>query len=450
MQLALVVILVGYVASCSLIGDSSKGTLVLSLDTRLVAQTIEPDLSMDVDHYDIYGNGPGSAYFEQLDVDSNTVVQASLIPGEWTITVEAYNGDVPDPTQIGEGVAVVTITSGEVLNTTVTVTPLDGTGYLELHVTWPEGVLTNPTLNATLTPADPATAQPSISFTGDFTVQGGTGATDSYDLSPMPTTLETGYYTLVLTLFDGDGALVWGTVEAVRIIKDETSAKTFALVEDVNRGGLELEIIEELDNPFEITFEVGGNEVTDVLVANGSDLTVTAIATDATVDPGDWTWYLQGQPHSATANTITLTDAELGLGYYWLDVVAQVGDVLSSATLTFQVVDAITVSASNDDTAAAPVLAQGSYIVSFPAQTNNYVGAELLASETLTLTLYDAVGATFAAYNAGGLTAPGTLSFTSGADFEELTYEPAGDETVYIAINLPSVPTNPYLMDIGY
>ena len=133
------------VLGCSLTPTSEDGTIVLSLSTQglLTAKTIEPDLDMDVDHYDVYGLGPGGASFEHLGVTDTTVVQASLIPGEWEITVEAYNADSP-PVLIGRGSAIVTIASGEVLSVTLTVDPIAGAGQLDVTVEWPAGVLSNP------------------------------------------------------------------------------------------------------------------------------------------------------------------------------------------------------------------------------------------------------------------------------------------------------------------
>ena len=90
---------------CGFLVDPNTGTLYLSLSPRLVLQTIEPDLNMTPAYYDVFGTRPGSASFEQLDHNSTTVVQASLIPGDWTIVVEAYNNDT-SPTKIGEGLLI--------------------------------------------------------------------------------------------------------------------------------------------------------------------------------------------------------------------------------------------------------------------------------------------------------------------------------------------------------
>ncbi len=63
--------------------DPTTGTLVLSFSPAglLVAKTIEPDIGMDIETYDVHGAGPGGASFDQTGLTSSSVVQASLVPG---------------------------------------------------------------------------------------------------------------------------------------------------------------------------------------------------------------------------------------------------------------------------------------------------------------------------------------------------------------------------------
>ena len=154
---------------CSLLPTEELGTLVLSFSPRLVTQTIEPPLDMVPSHYDVRGSGPGGAAFEQLGVTSQTVVQASLVPGTWTISVDAYNAD-PTPTLIGAGELVATIESGSVLSIPIVVGPVTGTGTLDLDITWPQGVLSSPSVSATLVPLGETPDQDLHSI--DFTVAG--------------------------------------------------------------------------------------------------------------------------------------------------------------------------------------------------------------------------------------------------------------------------------------
>lgn len=318
-------------SACGLAPLSDSGTLVMKLSSQplLTVKTIVPNLDMEPAYYDVFGEGPGTATFEQLGLTDETVIQASLIPGEWIIIVKAYNGDEP-ATQIGYGTATVTILAGAVSDVTIVVEPLSGVGQLSVRVTWPEGVLIDPMVEGTLTPA----SGPGVSFTN---------ATDDLSasyLSPALTdiaALPTGYYTLALWLSTGraDGTgrdTVWGAVEAVRIVAGQLSATLFELVEDVNRGGIVIQ--NEFDNPFDVTITGVDPEV---LVG----LTIYAAANPIGADT--YEWYLDGMPLvdgsgvSINANEINILGG-IGLGHHWLSVVVTSGSVMSSTSVEFDVV----------------------------------------------------------------------------------------------------------------
>lgn len=324
------------ISGCDLLGSDPKGaTLVLSLSGRLTAKTIQPeDFSMEVAYYTVEGDGPADAAFSDPEVTGTTVVRSSLVPGEWTITVEAYNAD---DIQIGEGEVTVTVGAGEVLQVTVPVTPLPGVGVLDLAVSWPEGVLTNAALQSTLVPVG-ATPDPdvhSIDFESESPDEQGT-----VQVGYRNEEQETGYYTLSLTLLDEGTTPVWGTVQAVRIIFGRESSETFALVRESNRSGMQITINPELDNPFDISLSVDDGAT----YAEGTDVVVTGAADGQSID--EWRWYLQGalldnQDDNVTivndGEQSTVTIGALPSAYYRLNVVAESGDVLSSATLQFEV-----------------------------------------------------------------------------------------------------------------
>lgn len=337
-RISIVVALLGMtvlLSTCGLIPLPEFGTVVLSFGAQdlLSAKTIEPQLDMDPATYDVYGTGPGGASFEVLGLESTEIAQASLIPGEWTIYVEAFNADTP-PTLIGSGTATVTVLAGEVLTVTVVVQPIVGTGQLEVIVQWPAGVLLNPQVTGTLTP------------------MGGTGGAIVFGLAPDELSasyaspaigdvdaLANGYYMVSVALStdrpDGSGTdVVWGTVESVRIITGEVSQKTYELVEDVNRGGVEVIIEPELDNPIEITIEG-----VQTPLQTGVDMTVSASPSGQDA----YAWYLDGVlmvdglGDPLTGSTITF-GSDVGLGYHWLSVVVTSGSVTSSAAEVFHVV----------------------------------------------------------------------------------------------------------------
>jgi hypothetical protein len=315
MCVVLFVVVMGCTMEAPQSSEEGVLNLVFSRGGLFQVQTIEPDLDMDIATYDVLGTGPGGASFEQLDITSTTVVQASLVPGQWSITVNARNaGGVI----IGSGSVVVEVVAGEVTTATVTVVPLSGEGTLDVTVVWPSGVLTTPSVNGSLTPVG-GTAQP-VSFVL---------AVD--ELSANYTeSLQNGYYTLT-TRLDDDAEMAWGTVEAVRIIAGELSSKVYTLVQDVNRGGLELEITPDIQNPIEISFNVSAS----IQIVLGEDVTVIATTSEA-VD--SYQWYLQGIPLAGeTSDTITIGSG-LETGTYWLDLIVSKGIVLGSGRVAISVV----------------------------------------------------------------------------------------------------------------
>jgi hypothetical protein len=294
------------------------GTLLLSFAKGglFALETIEPELDMDIATYDVQGSGPGGAAFRQQGVTGTTVVQESLVPGRWTIVVYGLNaGGVI----IGSGSVTVEVVSGQVASAEVTVVPLAGEGTLDVGVTWPQGVLADPSVSGILTPAGGLSEDVSFILAGDFLS------------ANYLTSLPNGYYTLSTRLMDGS-SMVWGTVEAVRIVAGELSSKVYALVRDVNRGGLQLEITPDMQNPIEIGFNVAES----VQLPPGGEVTVVATTSEA-VD--GYQWYLQGVPLAGeTTDTVTIGSG-LEAGTYWLDLVVVKGGVLSSEGIVIEVTE---------------------------------------------------------------------------------------------------------------
>lgn len=291
------------------------GSLILSFSTAdMLARTFVPDLDMNVASYDVSGIGPDSSTFSQPGVTETSVVQNSLAVGAWTIVVEAYNGE---DILIGSGSTAVEIRAGKTTTATVTVTPLDGKGTLSVNVSWTPGLITNPSAVATLTPVG-GSAQ-NLSFVP------GTNSL-SYNSGK---TLDMGYYWLQIQLLD-DGVPTWWALEAVRILKDQTTTGTFALDEDdINTGGVSITIVPALQNPITITFSGHVSFLTP-----GTDMTVTASTSESGVS---YQWYLNGQLLSGeTAPSITI-GSTLANGNYRLDLAVAKGSVISSNHVRFTV-----------------------------------------------------------------------------------------------------------------
>lgn len=332
---------------CGLLGTGGADTtLVLSFSPRLVARTIEPTLSMEVHQYVVSGDGPGTAAFpaEQIAPDE-TFVRTSLVPGDWEITVEAYNEPTqenPDGILIGLAVETVSIASGELLTHTITVTPVQEPGELYLGVIWPAGVLTDPVLEAGLVPSG-QDYDPSHDL--DFAIDLDPGEDpDTGDpregVGYENVAIDAGYYLLSLRLLDEGTTPVWGTVEAVRIVAGQPSEKDYILTTATNRGALELTIAPDLNNPFDINLSVTDN--TEFTEGNEVEIEATAPGTD--VDA--WSWYLQGAPLADGSDGATITDGTsntlltlsgLEPAYYTVSVVGTTDGVISSTDVKIRV-----------------------------------------------------------------------------------------------------------------
>ena len=137
-----------------------------------------------------------------------------LTPGSWTITVGGVN---TNGITIVEGSATAQITAGTVTPVTLTLTLVPGNGVLDLTVTWGKKLFKTDDIQATLVPA--------VTQNGILVFEIKTNAQDrvgTYRNESVPA----GYYLLTLKLI-GDGALVWGFPEAVRILANETTIHTY-------------------------------------------------------------------------------------------------------------------------------------------------------------------------------------------------------------------------------
>lgn len=293
--------------------DKGSLNLTFSKEEQFEEKTIVPRLDLNVSAYDIYGAGPENRFFNLLDVTTSTVWQASLVPGEWAISVNARN---KDGVIIGKGHTKAAITAGKITHARATVCPVRGEGTLGLQVIWPQDIIENPIIKAEITPAEgPGQPLPFVL---------GCGMRSAVFCG----SLKSGYYTVSIHLYDGDD-LLWGTVEAVRIIAGVKTCKIYVLEKDMFHGGLMLSVKLDMQNPVDIDF-TGAEE----WILSGSEMTVTAM----TSEPVDiYQWYLDGiLLESETGPTVTVGNT-LGPGFYMLDLLVEKGPMLSSGGISFEV-----------------------------------------------------------------------------------------------------------------
>ncbi len=210
--------------------ESDRGALVLVLSGGLTsAKTLAPPIEMEIGSYDIRGEGPNplTDNFEDIGNTTGTLTLAGLTAGIWTITVDARNPDVVDDpnrngTIIGYGKTnpPILISPGLVTSIQIEVLPVEGTGTLELTLNWTMGAYTDPYIDAFLTLMGSSTTE-SLLF---FLTPRNNPKKGKYNYPDRAT----GYYLLTLQLRAETG-LIWGTMEAVRIIEGQITSQTYTV-----------------------------------------------------------------------------------------------------------------------------------------------------------------------------------------------------------------------------
>jgi hypothetical protein len=305
--------LVVLLAGCPFPKTSVKSaSLTVSIKNNINARTLLPPISMDAASYTVDGAGPNGATFSR-STSGDPVTVEELPFGTWTVTVNALNAS---DTVIGQGQAVATVSMGKNTTLAITVTPLGGTGGLNLSVTWTAS-LQNPSIQASLMPLSGSATSL------DFAVS---GKQASYSSSTIPA----GYYTLTLQLMENNFP-VMGAVEVVRIVSGQITSGTYDF-SNVNRGTLVVNITPALANPIPVSISGVSSSV-----AVGTSVTATASVSDGTANVL-YVWYLNGVSQ-ATGPSYSF-GSNLNTGYYRLDVTAFTTDGMraGSATASFQVI----------------------------------------------------------------------------------------------------------------
>jgi hypothetical protein len=235
------------------------------------------------------------------------------------VTVIGVN---PSGTDIASGSSQTDVTADSTASVSVTVQPYEGTGSLDVSVTWPSADVDSPAVDASLIASD-GTSQ-SLSFTVDST------GTASYSSSSV----STGYYTLSVQLTDG-GTAVAGAAETTRVAENATTSGSIDFT-SVNEptGDVDVSIDPDLDQPLDVTLSG-----TTSSIALGGSMTVSASVSNADGQTVSYDWYLNGAFQS-TSDSITV-GSSLDPGTYRLDVIAFTDDGTrsGSASHTFTVTE---------------------------------------------------------------------------------------------------------------
>jgi hypothetical protein len=302
-------------ASCSMPGmgsDEGEGSIALTL-TDGVARTLLPPIDMNPASFAITGTGPSGKTFSQSTSGTSLTV-GKLAFGTWNITVSAKNAA---GTVIGQGTGTAVVVTGQQTALAITVTPLSGTGTLDLDVTWTAADVPTPSVDAQLLPSS-GSAIPVA-----FTLAAGSA-------SCLRTGIAAGYYTLTLRLLD-NGVLVMGAVEVVRIVSGQTTSGAFDFTQiNQGTGSVTLTITSMNGDPIPVT--LSGQAAT---LAAGVSMTVTA-AVPASVGNVTYIWYLNGEAKAtgSSASPTFTVGSTLAAGFYRLDVTAFTADGLRAGAAT--------------------------------------------------------------------------------------------------------------------
>jgi hypothetical protein len=332
------------------------------------AKTILPEEDMEIANYLVTAyltSDPGNLVInETIPYAGTTVTVVKLLsPGEYSFKVEAFN---TTPFLIGEGfynddpaATVVIEPTDKVVNIPITVRPAGGEGTFDLTITWPNvdfGTVT-PEVFVTITAES---GQDPANNVVDATV---TVNEENKDATYINNTLDNGYYRVAI-MMKGNGEILWSTIDALRIIKDDESRVGYVLEQEFDEI-VAVDIDPELENPFIVVLRIDGVEyISDEENTNGytllpdyffrnKDQTLTVIAlprdvTNAALSADSYEWYLNGiqsltsqedpddpiNQYSQVTVGGTNSGASTTLtGTWWINVLVKIGDVLVSETV---------------------------------------------------------------------------------------------------------------------
>jgi hypothetical protein len=367
--LAVLIILGG----CSLVNrdfyrNQDEGVLVLVMDASTISKEITPNPSEIVMEADVYDISLDYTDDNALDIDvtdwgGQTYTFYALTPGDWELSITAYNTDFGKKVvgalggQEGYEIKPIHIDAGDVIVldgatddlSIVPITNVDGT--LQVNLSWPAEITPNvASVGALLIPA--ANVQDYIANPGsyggpsDSLVFGVTNNTAAYPV----TAKGPGYYGLFITI-NNDGTPVTGVFDSVRIVAGYLSYGYINLQR--RTGTLTINWDVDIKNPVEITLTHNDDPPDELILVSGESRIVTAGLVYPVAPYGSasyqYQWFVDGAPQGAPASVPgtlqkTLSYSDFGSpGVHHLSVVifglsddaTPVVETLSSETLTF-------------------------------------------------------------------------------------------------------------------
>jgi len=346
----------------------------------LTAKTIEPSISMEILDYEFQwwyalstepdpdpDAGPPD-YTEVFSPKQNAFIRL-VKPGKYVFRVNGYNGTEAYP--IGQDTTLpILLRPKETRAITLTLTPVDGLGFLDVTVQWPgvdfDGL--TPKVFAYIYKFGEAQGDP-VEFTTDMVGEKADYVTDGTLDKPH---IEDGYYKFKIKMVGDPGAdatyntdddeILWTAMDVLRSVYNSTSSTIITLQKELD-AFVPITIEEDMQNPIEIALlvdpDAGAGPAPSVLYPpdddypeteyftnpSGYNISVTAYpqvdGTNIAVD--NYEWYLNGvyiDPAGITTsadnkNSRYVTGASLQQGVYWIDVLVEKEGVLGSRRVRF-------------------------------------------------------------------------------------------------------------------
>lgn len=301
-----VVVLVTSLIGCNLLQKDPTGSLRIHLSDEISTRTLIPILDMTPASYLISGEGPNEAdSFIITENNVNSAEKAHLAVGDWLVKVIAMNAE---GVAIGEGSGMVTIEANIENEIDIAVIPYSGYGTLALEISYNAAEFEDPRISSILLPVSGQEYNLSI----NIDAVNGLADVRSDDIA-------TGYYTLLVQIFEGDESNPkYGKMEVVRIVSGETTEGVFDFGETTHtHGNITVKISSYLADPLEIVIS-GQIEKT---VSEVLELQAYAANYNENIS---FIWYVNGDSRSS-GDRFSLDDS-WDIGTYQVDVAGFTAD----------------------------------------------------------------------------------------------------------------------------
>jgi hypothetical protein len=307
--------------ACNVLPAGEFGRLSITATSEGVARSLAPQMDLTVASYDLFGTGPDSDKFKFTDIADGTHSASGLTPGEWTVTAVGKNAD---GTEIVEATVTAEVKAAETTEVALLCASSVGNGTLALQLSWPDTLVTSPSVQASLVSADDS--EKAIPLTVEPSVDGVRFASGSN------MELTNGSYTLSLELQDNPPSgpkSMWGVIESVLILKGAVTTGSWTLDEAaLASGGIDIDVDPTHTSPLKVTLSGGGAEI-----LQGYPQKITA---SASPEANSWRWFLNGKYLTEHSPSLNLETSALS-GAYRLSALARRGSDRGSGGFSFRV-----------------------------------------------------------------------------------------------------------------